>query len=51
MTVADSAVIEKPMSDSGGRAVVDGSMPGTWTRIGVDGLKPSLRFHSVGSRV
>ena len=51
MTVADSSVTEKPMSPSLGRLVRSGSIPGTCTRIGVEGLNPSFWFQAVGSSV
>ena len=37
------------MSVIGGGAAGARSTPGTWARIIAPGLKPSLRFHSVGS--
>ncbi|WP_203885605.1 hypothetical protein [Planotetraspora kaengkrachanensis] len=37
------------MSVIGAALVLVKSTPGTLVRIGVPGLKPSLRFHSVGS--
>ncbi len=51
MTLADSEVIDLPMSPSFGNAVWSKFSPGTCTRIGVEGEKPSLRFHCVGSKV
>ena len=47
--MGESGSIERAMSLTGGRLLTDASRPGTCTRIIEPGLKPSLRFHSVGS--
>ncbi len=43
------AAIDAPMFVIGAMPVLARSIPGTWTMIGEPGLKPSLRFHAVGS--
>ena len=49
-TEAESSLIEAPMSPIGGSPDRFGSTPAALTMIGVPGLNPSLRFHSVTSR-
>jgi hypothetical protein len=48
-TIGASSSSDLPISVIGAAPVRFRSTPGTLVRIGVPGLKPSLRFHSVGS--
>jgi hypothetical protein len=48
-TIGASRSSEAPMSAADAAFVFVRSTPGTSVRIGVPGLKPSLRFHSAGS--